>query len=212
MADQSRNSRFRAQFESALQAYQRKTNITLAEHSIAIQFQGCHSVEPITTFLQNEARAFNDLPRSEIIMKSIESIVSILSAISATLEAFSLVRQNHRLFHVPDWFFQPLSPTNAIYAGLAVLLDVCVILPFLSRYPDVQVNQAAKGVISSFDALVNFLESMEHFLKRLDIYTWIPATLTMDEIVVKILVELLTTLALATRELKQGRSRESRYR
>ena len=71
-------------------------------------------------------------------------------------------------------------------------------------------DQAAKGVISSFDALVDLLESIEYFLKRLDIYTRIPATPAMDEIVVKILVELLTTLALATRELKQGRSSESR--
>jgi hypothetical protein len=31
----------------------------------------------------------------------------------------------------------------------------------------------------------------------------------MDEIVVKIIVEVLTTLALATKELKQGRSSES---
>ena len=71
-------------------------------------------------------------------------------------------------------------------------------------------NQAAKSVISSFDALVDLLKSIEHFLKCLDVYTRIPPTPAMDEIVVKILVELLTTLALATRELKQGRSSESR--
>jgi len=97
MADQSRTSRFRAQFETALQAYQRETSITLAEHSLAIQLQSCHSIESIITLLQNEARAFNDLPRSDIIMKSIESTVSILSAISATPsldEAISLVRQD----------------------------------------------------------------------------------------------------------------------
>lgn len=53
------------------------------------------------------------------------------------------------------------------------------------------------------------LESIEHFLKRLDIYTRIPATAAMDEIVVKIIVELLTTLALATKEVKQGKSSKS---
>ena len=73
-------------------------------------------------------------------------------------------------------------------------------------------NQAAKSVITSFNALVNLLESIEHFLKRLDIYIRIPATPTVDEIMVKILVELLTTLALATRELKRGQSSESRSR
>jgi len=53
------------------------------------------------------------------------------------------------------------------------------------------------------------LESIEHFLKRLDIYTRTPATAAMDEVVVKIMVELLATLALATKEVKQGKSSKS---
>ena len=69
--------------------------------------------------------------------------------------------------------------------------------------------QTANGVIDSHDALVSLLESIENFLKRLDIYTKIPPTPAMDEIVVKILVELVATLALATKELKQGRLSES---
>jgi len=70
-------------------------------------------------------------------------------------------------------------------------------------------HQAAKGVIDSYDALGDLLESIENFLKRLDIYTKIPPTHAMDEIVVKIMVELVSTLALATKELKQGRPSES---
>ena len=69
--------------------------------------------------------------------------------------------------------------------------------------------QAAKGIISDFDALIDFFESIEHFLNRLDIYTRIPPTPAMDEIVVKILVELISTLGLVTEELKQRRSSES---
>ena len=97
MADQSRTSRFRAQFEFALQSYQTKTSVTLAEHSFAIQLQSCYSIESIITLLQNEARAFSDLLGSDLIMKSIESAVCVLSAISTTLsldEAIDLVRQN----------------------------------------------------------------------------------------------------------------------
>ena len=70
-------------------------------------------------------------------------------------------------------------------------------------------NQAAKGVISSYDTLADLLESIEHFVSRLDIYTRIPPVPAMDEIVVKILVELISTLALVTKELKQRRSSES---
>jgi len=65
-------------------------------------------------------------------------------------------------------------------------------------------------VIDSYDALIDLLESIEIFLKRLDIYTRISPTPVVDEIVVKIIVELISTLALATKELKQGRSSESR--
>ena len=65
------------------------------------------------------------------------------------------------------------------------------------------------GVVDSYDGLVDFLDAIEHFLKRLNIYTELPPTPTMDELVVKIMVELLSTLALATKELKQGRSSES---
>ena len=68
--------------------------------------------------------------------------------------------------------------------------------------------QAAKGIISNCEALVDLLESIEQFVSRLDIYTRIPPTPATDEIVVKILVELISTLALVTEELKQRRSSE----
>jgi len=74
---------------------------------------------------------------------------------------------------------------------------------------DIHVYQAAKGMNASYDALVDLLESIEHFLMRLDIYTHIPHTPALDEMVVKIIVELLSTLALATKELKQGRTGKS---
>ena len=66
--------------------------------------------------------------------------------------------------------------------------------------------QTAKGMISNCDALIDLLESIEHFLNRLDIYTRIPPAPAMDEIVVKILVELISTFGLVTEELKQQRS------
>ena len=69
-------------------------------------------------------------------------------------------------------------------------------------------SQAAQGVISSCDTLVDLLESIEHFVGRLEIYTHITPTLEMDEIVIKIMIELIGTLALVTYELKQRRSSE----
>ena len=65
--------------------------------------------------------------------------------------------------------------------------------------------QAIKDVSASYDALIDLFESTENFLRRLDIYSKIPPTTVMTEIIVKILVELLSTLALATQQVKQGR-------
>jgi len=49
-------------------------------------------------------------------------------------------------------------------------------------------------VVDSYDALVDLLEAIGHILKRLDVYTEISPTPAMDELVVKIMAELLSTL------------------
>ena len=63
----------------------------------------------------------------------------------------------------------------------------------------------AKDVSTSYDAIVDLFECMEHFLHRLKIYTEVPSTPAMTGIIVKIMVELLSVLALATKQIKQGR-------
>ena len=67
------------------------------------------------------------------------------------------------------------------------------------------VDQAVKDVSTSYDAIVDLLESIEHFMDRLDIYTRVPSTGAMTEILVKIMVELISTLALVTKQIKQKR-------
>jgi len=66
----------------------------------------------------------------------------------------------------------------------------------------------SRGIDACYDALVDLLESIEHFLRRLDIYTQIPLTQALNEMVAKIMAELLSTLALAATELKEERSSE----
>jgi hypothetical protein len=60
-------------------------------------------------------------------------------------------------------------------------------------------------VRESYDALVDTFECTENFLRRLSIYTEIPPTPAMSEMVIKIMVELLSVLALATKQINQGR-------
>ena len=68
----------------------------------------------------------------------------------------------------------------------------------------------ANGVITSCDVLADMLESIEHFVNRLRIYTETSHSIpTVNEIVVKLMVELISTLALVTGKLKKRRLRES---
>ena len=69
-------------------------------------------------------------------------------------------------------------------------------------------DQAAVGVSSSYDALVELFECIANFLKRLRIYTDLPLTTSMTGIIGKIMAELLSVFALATKQIKQGRFSE----
>ena len=58
---------------------------------------------------------------------------------------------------------------------------------------------------ASYDSLVDIFECIESFVRRLSIYTEIPPTPAMTETIIKIMVELLSVLALATKQISQGR-------
>ena len=68
--------------------------------------------------------------------------------------------------------------------------------------------QAAQDATASQDKLVKLFNRIEHFFRRLDIYIGVTPTMAMTDIVVEIMVEVLTILAIATKELKHGRLSE----
>jgi hypothetical protein len=70
---------------------------------------------------------------------------------------------------------------------------------------DVLLFQAALGVSASYDALVDLFECIGNFLNRLRIYSGIPFSHSMTGIITKIMVEVLSVLSLATKQIKQGR-------
>jgi len=79
----------------------------------------------------------------------------------------------------------------------------------LRAYRCKKTYQTVRDVGASYDALVDLLETIERFLNRLNIYTTIPSTEAMAEVIVKFMVELLSTLALVTKQIKQKRPSES---
>ena len=84
---------------------------------------------------------------------------------------------------------------------------ICAFLPpyLCPTLCQIQNRQTAKDVRASYDALVDIFECIENFLRRLSIYTEIPPTPVMTEIVIKIMAELIAVLALATKQINQGR-------
>ena len=75
-------------------------------------------------------------------------------------------------------------------------------------YLDIKVYKAAKDVNASKDALVDIFERIENLFKRLEIYTEVPPTDAMKELIVRIMVQVLEILAVATKEIKQRFSSE----
>jgi len=98
MTDQPGSARFQALLESAVQAYEKKAGVTLAdlEGSLAVRLQRCHSVDDITTLLQGQAQAIDDFQQRDRIFKSIKTTVSILSptySVASVADNIGLVRQ-----------------------------------------------------------------------------------------------------------------------
>ena len=54
--------------------------------------------------------------------------------------------------------------------------------------------------------LVDVFVRIESFFKRLESYTEVRPTDAMTDVIVKIMIEVLSILAIATKEIKQGRS------
>jgi hypothetical protein len=129
MSGQSRTSRFLELFESALQDYEKTTNISLAKHPLAEQLQNHCSVESITIFLRDRAWKLDGFPGSDRFMKSIENIITILCTLDNSVHLVmprGTDGVDLRLIFIP----QPFPPAKAIQTALAVLLDVCVFPEF----------------------------------------------------------------------------------
>ena len=67
------------------------------------------------------------------------------------------------------------------------------------------ISQAAKDARASQTTLIEIFERIEMFLRRLEIYTELPSTMEMMNIIVEIMAEVLSVLGIATKEIRQGR-------
>ena len=70
------------------------------------------------------------------------------------------------------------------------------------------ISQAAKDARKGQDTLVDIFERIEGFFRRLEIYTEVRQTTQMMDTIIQIMVEILSILGIATKEIKEGRLSE----
>ena len=144
MANHLRSTRVCMLFDTALQTYEKNVGVTLVEHPLALRLQSCHSVESITTVLQDQVQAFSDLRRSGRIIKSVKSTVSNLtkhSTVTSPALDIGLVRQKAPM---------PCSPALTVSIAISTCdhnihwsrhLNFCLYHFLLYKYScDVQAN------------------------------------------------------------------------
>ncbi|KAF8499626.1 hypothetical protein F5888DRAFT_1684074 [Russula emetica] len=83
------------------------------------------------------------------------------------------------------------SPAKVIFIGFGVLLST------------------AKDIHADQDTLFEMFERIEEFFRRLDTYTEVAPNQGMVDTITAIMVEVLNILAIATKEIKQGRMGKS---
>jgi hypothetical protein len=90
---------------------------------------------------------------------------------------------------------------------MGALLQVNPLIP-LYTWVNVQVFQAVKDVNTSQESLLDLFNRIESFFSRLEIYIAVSPTAAMTDVLVQIMVEILTLLGIATKEIKRGRMSE----
>ncbi|KAH9008467.1 hypothetical protein EDB84DRAFT_1681992, partial [Lactarius hengduanensis] len=175
------DSNFKVIFETALKEYNKKTKQDLTAHPIATQLQACESPAAILTILQEQVDQFEQSRSGdEKLRKWLDPTINVLYAFSETLgEGVSLVNIN--LF--------------------SLLLKRYLLAPVSSSW-------RPRKVEASQDILIDIFERIENFFRRLEIYTKVPPTPAMTDMMVKIMVEVLDILGTATQEMKQSRARK----
>ncbi|KAI0297925.1 hypothetical protein BC826DRAFT_135394 [Russula brevipes] len=166
-------STFDTIFNSALDAYKRRTKADLTSNPLLPRLQACNSPDAVLTVLAEQFSAFTkSQDDDDKIKKWLVPTVNVLYGFSAVIgEGVSLV----------------FSPASIVFAGIGVLLS------------------AAKDVIASQDTLIVLFSRIEYFFQRLEIYMEVPPTAAMMEIITKIMVEVLSILGIATKDMKRGR-------
>ncbi|KAH9996168.1 hypothetical protein BJV74DRAFT_295552 [Russula compacta] len=164
-------------FADALEAYHKKTGKDLRSHPLLDKLEICDSPDAVLTVLKEQIPGFDQSWNRDRDHK----ITKWLDPTVNVLYAFC------------DTIGAGLSlypPAGMIFSGIGVLLSTVM------------------AVRDSGDALFKLFERIESFFRRLETYIAIPSIAAgMTETIVKIVVEVLSILAIATKGIGQNRAK-----
>lgn len=209
------SSNFQVVLNAALEAYEEKTKGKLVTHPLAAKLQSCDSLTDIITVFEDLVQQFDHRRKNDqSLTKWLNPTVKILYALSKPLGHVAGLVSLTRL--------SSLKPRSDCRHSSGILTCADGLLRYRhpsfgehhrrslsAGYHDAEISQAAKNVDASQDALIDIFERIGNFIKRLELYMEGPPTNAMTDMIVKIFIELLSILAIATVEIKQSRPSES---
>ena len=204
------SSNFQLIINGALEAYKKRTRKDLLAHPLATELQSCDSPGAILAILHQQVQGLDQSRSDERWTNWLDPTINVLFAFSSTLGAgVGLVC---------------LSTCAYLISAYVYLADVltreCNLCRYrcspLSTYPrqlgavhyNTYISQAAKDVRASQDTLIDIFERIEMFFRRLEAYTDVPTTTEMMDTIILIMVEVLSILGVATKEIRRGRMSE----
>jgi hypothetical protein len=121
-------SNFQLILISALDVYQKRTKKDLLAHPLITEFQSCNSPSAILAVLQEQLEGLDQSRRSdERWTRWLDPTVNVLYTLSGTLgEGVGLVRLVNLSEICALIFIWQVSPAKVIFAGVGVLLSVCI--------------------------------------------------------------------------------------
>jgi hypothetical protein len=132
----SSSSNFELIINNALDKYTKRTNNDLLAHPLAAQLQSCDSPRAILAVLQQQLQG-PDQSRSsdERWSRWLDPTINVLYTLSSTVGAVGLVCRRTELVWICTLIFiwQAFSPVTVIFAGIGVLLSVCILLDHFVR-------------------------------------------------------------------------------
>ena len=202
-------SNFQVIINNALEVYEKRTKKNLVAHPLASRLQACNSPGDIFAVLQQQIQGLNQ-SRSvdERLTKWLDPTIHVLFTFSQTVGTVGLVLHTLiRDLHSHIYLAGVLTRDSGLCRDRCSPFSV---YPHQLRvhYGNNNISQAVKDVWASKDTLVDVFERIEMFFRRLEVYTDVPVTTEMMDVMTQIMVEVLFILGIATKELRQSRISE----